>query len=248
MSQLRFTLIELRRTVYALVAAAIALAPLGLSASEDPTLHYDMNHWAFKPLKSTEPPASKGDHWSRNAVDRFVRAQHHARGLQPSPDASPRQLLRRAYFDLIGLPPTPREAAAFGADPTDKAYRLVVDRLLERPEYGERWARHWLDVARFAESHGFEQDYNRPYAYHYRDFVIRALNDDMPYNQFVRWQLAGDEIAPDNGWANVATGFLGSGVFPTQLTEAEFESARYDPLAREPTAGRRGLPRAEKRL
>ena len=87
-----------------------------------------------------------------------------------------------------------------------------------------------MDVARFAESHGYEQDYDRPYAYHYRDFLIRALNDDMPYDQFVRWQLAGDELAPDDPLAMAATGFLGGGVFPTQLTEAEFESARYDEL------------------
>jgi hypothetical protein len=106
----------------------------------------------------------------------------------------------------------------------------VVDRLLASKHYGERWGRHWLDIARFAESHGFEQDYNRPHAYHYRDFVIKALNADMPYDQFVKWQIAGDEFAPDNPLAMMATGFLGAGVFPTQLTEKEFESARYDEL------------------
>ncbi|MCA9218708.1 MAG: DUF1553 domain-containing protein, partial [Planctomycetales bacterium] len=115
-------------------------------------------------------------------------------------------------------------------DTDPRAYEKLIDRLLESPHYGERWGRHWLDVARFAESHGFEQDYDRPHAYHYRDFVIRALNDDMPYDQFVRWQLAGDEIAPDNPLAMMATGFLGAGVFPTQLTEKEFEPARYDEL------------------
>ena len=99
-----------------------------------------------------------------------------------------------------------------------------------RPHYGERFARHWMDVARFAESHGYEQDYDRPFAYHYRDFLIRAFNDDMPYDQFVRWQLAGDELAPDDPLAMAATGFLGAGAFPTQLTEAEFESARYNEL------------------
>ncbi len=102
--------------------------------------------------------------------------------------------------------------------------------LLQQPQYGERWARHWIDVARFAESHGYEQDYDRPTAYHYRDFLIKAFNQDLPYDKFVQWQLAGDELAPDNALAWMATGFLGGGAFPTQLTEAEFESARYDEL------------------
>ncbi|SVC75666.1 uncharacterized protein METZ01_LOCUS328520, partial [marine metagenome] len=106
----------------------------------------------------------------------------------------------------------------------------IMDELLHSPHFGERWARHWLDVARFAESHGFEQDYDRPHAYHYRDFVIKAFNQDMPFDQFVRWQVAGDEIAPGEPLALMATGFLGAGVFPTQLTEKEFETARYDEL------------------
>ena len=106
----------------------------------------------------------------------------------------------------------------------------MIDDLLASPHYGERWARHWLDTARFGESHGFEQDYDRPFAFWYRDFVIKATNDNLPYDQFIKWQLAGDELAPDNAWAMAATGFIGAGVFPTQLTEAEFEPARYDEL------------------
>ncbi len=106
----------------------------------------------------------------------------------------------------------------------------MVDRLLASPHYGERWGRHWLDLARFAESHGYEQDYDRPYAYHYRDFVIKALNQDMPYNQFVQWQLAGDEIAPDNPLALMATGFLGAGTHATQITKNQVEKERYDEL------------------
>jgi hypothetical protein len=142
-------------------------------------------------------------------------------------------LIRRVYFDLIGLPPTPDEVEAFvnfaNRNPKS-ALEKVVDQLLASKHYGERWGRHWLDVARFAESHGFEQDYDRKFAFHYRDFVIKALNADMPYDQFVKWQIAGDEFAPDNPLAMMATGFLGAGVFPTQLTEKEFESARYDEL------------------
>ena len=139
-------------------------------------------------------------------------------------------LIRRLSFDLIGLPPTPEEVDAFLADNRPDAYEQLVDRLLASPHYGERWARHWMDVARFAESHGYEQDYDRPFAFHYRDFLIKALNRDMPFDQFVRWQLAGDELAPDDPQAMAATGFLGAGAFPTQLTEAEFESARYNEL------------------
>ena len=127
---------------------------------------------------------------------------------------------------MIGLPPTVEQMNSALA----QSHAELVDELLASPHYGERWARHWLDAARFAESHGFEQDYDRKYAYHYRDFVIKALNSDMPWDQFVRWQLAGDEIAPDDPLAMMATGFLGAGVFPTQLTEKEFESARYDEL------------------
>ena len=152
------------------------------------------------------------------------------RGSKPNPPADRATLIRRVSFDLIGLPPTPEEVDAFVADARPDAYERLVDRLLASPHFGERWARHWMDVARFAESHGYEQDYDRPFAYHYRDFLIRAFNGDMPYDQFVRWQLAGDELAPDDPLAMAATGFLGAGAFPTQLTEAEFESARYNEL------------------
>jgi hypothetical protein len=166
--------------------------------------------------------------WCRTPIDRFILAGLTARGLRPNAPADRRTLLRRAYFDLLGLPPAPAEVDAFLDESDALAYERLLDRLLASPHYGERWARHWMDVARFAESHGYEQDYDRPYAYHYRDFLIRALNEDMPYDQFVRWQIAGDELAPDEPRALAATGFLGGGVFPTQLTEAEFELARYD--------------------
>lgn len=186
--------------------------------------------WSFQPLEKTEPPQVKNENWSRTPIDRFVLARQEQAGLHPNPAAQRRTLIRRAYFDLLGLPPKPEEMEAFVNDPNPKAYEALIDRLLESPHYGERWARHWLDVARFAESHGYEQDYDRPNAYPYRDFLIKAFNADMPYDQFVRWQLAGDELAPDDALAMMATGFLGAGAFPTQLTEAEFESARYDEL------------------
>ena len=115
------------------------------------------------------------------------------------------------------MPPSPEEIDAFVNDPAPDAYERLVDRLLASPAYGERLACHWMDVARFAESHGYEQDYDRPFAFHYRDFLIRAFNHDMPYDQFVHWQLAGDELAPDDPLAMAATGFLGAGAFPDSV-------------------------------
>jgi mono/diheme cytochrome c family protein len=193
----------------------------------------ERNFWSFRPLAAVAPPAVRAAAWCRTPIDRFIRATLEEHGLRPNPPADRRVLIRRVTFDLIGLPPAPAEVDAFIADPEDDAdaYERLVDRLLGSPAYGERWARHWMDVARFAESHGYEQDYDRKYAYHYRDFLIRALNQDMPFDQFARWQIAGDELAPDDPMALAATGFLGAGAFPTQLTEAEFESARYEELS-----------------
>jgi cytochrome c553 len=186
--------------------------------------------WSFQPLAVTPPPAVRNERWVRTPIDRFILAQQEKRGLAPNSQAERRVLIRRLSFDLIGLPPSPEEIDQFVTDPAPDAYEKLVARLLDSPHYGERWARHWMDVARFAESHGYEQDYDRPNAYHYRDFLIKALNQDLPFDQFLRWQVAGDELAPDNPLAMAATGFLGAGAFPTQLTEAEFESARYNEL------------------
>ncbi|MGL4463197.1 MAG: DUF1549 domain-containing protein, partial [Planctomycetia bacterium] len=186
--------------------------------------------WSFRPLSKTEPPTRPDDAWSKTTVDRYIVAKLDEHKLKPNPSADRRTLIRRATYDLVGLPPTPAAVDAFLADQAPDAYERLIDGLLARPQYGERWARFWMDVARFAESHGYEQDYDRPHAYHYRDFLIRALNDDLPFDRFVRFQLAGDELAPNDPYAQAATGFLGGGAFPTQLTEAEFESARYDEL------------------
>jgi mono/diheme cytochrome c family protein len=186
--------------------------------------------WSFRPLVRHAPPEVKKEAWPKTPIDRFVLATLEEKGLAPNPPVDRRQLIRRAYFDLIGLPPLADEVEAFVADRDPEAYSKLLDRLLESPHFGERWGRYWLDTARFAESHGFEQDYDRPFAYHFRDFVIEALNQDMPYDQFVRWQLAGDELAPENPLALKATGFLGAGVFPTQITANEVERSRYDAL------------------
>lgn len=211
--------------------------PLSVEVDEDPSAWTKRtiddsarDFWSFQPLHYVVPREVGDDAWPRTVIDDFVQQKFVAAGVIPNAIASRRKLLRRAYFDLIGLPPTKEEAEAFINDPDPQAYEKLLDRLLDSEHHGERVGRHWLDIARFAESHGFEQDYDRPHAYHYRDFVIQAFNADMPFDQFVRWQIAGDELEPGNPLAMMATGFLGAGVFPTQLTEKEFESSRYDEL------------------
>ena len=194
------------------------------------SLEEGRTRWAFQPLVLKAPPTVADEAWPRTPLDRFILAKLEAQGISPGPAADRRRLIRRAYFDLIGLPPTPEEVEAFVNDPSPNAFEKVVDHLLDSPHYGERWARHWLDLVRYAESHGFEQDYDRPSAYHYRDFVIKALNQDLPYDTFVRWQLAGDEIEPDNPLALMATGFLAAGTHATQITKNQVEKERYDEL------------------
>ncbi len=178
-------------------------------------------HWAFQPVKRPANPTT---------IDAFIQSKLREKGLDFNPPADKRVLLRRVYLDLIGLPPTPEQVDAFLADTTPAAFEKVVDELLASPAYGERWARHWLDLVRFAESHGFEHDYDRPTAYHYRDFVIKALNADLPFDTFARWQLAGDELAPENPLAVMATGYLAAGVHSTQITQNEVAKHRYDEL------------------
>ncbi len=190
----------------------------------------DRQFWSFQSLKKPEVPAVKNEAWCRTPVDHFVLSRLEAQGLKPNGPADRRKLIRRAYFDLIGLPPTAEQVEAFLADPASDAYDRLIDHLLASPHYGERWGRHWLDLARFAESHGYEQDYDRPAAYHYRDFVIQALNDDMPFDRFVKLQIAGDEFEPENNLALMATGFLAAGTHATQITANQVEKERYDEL------------------
>ena len=186
----------------------------------------DRQWWSFQPLATVQPPQSG----QGSAVDRFLGARLAAKGIAMNPQAERRVLIRRAYFDLIGLPPTPEQVEAFVKDSAPDAWERVVDGLLASPHYGERWGRHWLDLARYAESHGYEQDYDRPNAWHYRDFIIRALNADMPYDRFVQWQIAGDELATDEPEAWKATGFLAAGTHATQITANQAEKERYDEL------------------
>ena len=149
--------------------------------------------------------------WARTPVDAFILAKLTEKGLKPSPPAERDVLIRRLTFDLHGLPPTPEEMAEFVSDSSDDAYEKVVDRLLRSPRYGERWARHWLDVVHFGESHGYDKDKPRANAWPYRDYVIGAFNSDKPYSRFVEEQLAGDVLFPDNPEAVVATGFIAAG-------------------------------------
>jgi mono/diheme cytochrome c family protein len=186
--------------------------------------------WAFRLLSVTEPPAAKAEGWARTPIDRFVLAKLDEKGLSPNAIASKEKLIRRATYDLWGLPPTPAELDAFLKDASPDAYSKLIDRLLASERYGERWGRHWLDVVRYAESGGYEFDKDRPNAFHFRNFVIQALNQDMPYHQFVRWQIAGDLLHPGDYQATAATGFLVAGPFPGQTTAKTNELTRYDHL------------------
>ncbi|HET6880715.1 MAG TPA: DUF1553 domain-containing protein [Pirellulales bacterium] len=190
--------------------------------------------WSLRPILAPPVPAPKQADGDLLPIDAFILARLEAAGLSPSPPADRRTLIRRLYFDLVGLPPSPDEVEAFIADTSPRAYEELVDRLLASPHYGERWARHWLDVARYAESQGFERDRLRPNSWQYRDWVVAALNDDLPYDEFIRWQLAGDVFEPDDPRALIATGFLVAGpwdeVGQTQQSEAMKAVVRQDEL------------------
>ena len=200
-------------------------------------------HWAFQPLVRPATPDVHDATWARTEIDRFILAQQESAGLTPGSIAEPRTLIRRAYFDLIGLPPQPEEVERFVSEferDAGAAYAQLIDELLENEHYGERWARHWLDVSRFAESNGYAFDGDRPNAWHFRDFVIRALNSDMPYDEFVRVQIAGDLLTDTNVQSAseaeaaidriAATGFLTAGPYTTQQTQKERERSRYEQL------------------
>lgn len=176
------------------------------------------DHWSFKPLTKPEIPEVKNERWPRGEIDRFILARLEREGLQPAAAADRVAWLRRVYFDLIGLPPTPEQVAMFAADTRDDAFERVVEELLRSPHYGERWAQHWLDVVRYADTHGFEVNTERPNAWPYRDYVIQALNEDTPYDQFVREQIVGDAHGKD-----AATGFLvtASVLLPGQIGQDE---------------------------
>lgn len=181
----------------------------GLAEDWDNRRYKLANLWAFLPVLMPEIPFTTSD--TIHPIDAFIDRKLAENGLTAAPPADKLTLLRRATFDLTGLPPTPEETAAFLADDVPDAFEKVIDRLLSSPHYGEQWGRHWLDVVRYADSDGFSNDYIRPNAWRYRDYVIRSFNEDKPYDQFVREQIAGDELNPDNPEMLIATGFLRMG-------------------------------------
>ncbi len=186
-----------------------AVWPEGLLLEERPQA--DTDWWSLRPLSRPQIPPAVTEVAAQHPIDRFVGATLAARGLSPSPQADRRTLIRRLSFDLVGLPPTPDQIEAFVADPRPDAYEQLVDRLLASPQYGERWARHWLDVVHYGDTHGYDKDKLRPNAWPYRDYVIRAFNSDKPYADFVREQLAGDVFAADSPDGIPALGFIAAG-------------------------------------
>ncbi len=208
-------------TASARLAALVAWLCLALSAAAT------TNHWAYEPLRAVHPPATEQVH--RNPVDAFIRAKLSEAGLPAAPAADRRTLLRRVYFDLIGLPPTPEEVRAFVADTSADAYERVVNQLLASPRHGERWARHWMDAAHFAETHGHDQDRIRTNAWPYRDYLINAFTSDKPYARFVQEQVAGDVLFPDDPQATVALGFVAAGPWD----ESSLRDIREDTLDRQ---------------
>ncbi len=192
----------------------LALFGANLHAAEGKPRMDDFDWWSLKPIVRPLVPKVRSPALSaraRNSVDRFIFARLEQEGLSPSPEADRRTLIRRLYFDLIGLPPAPEVADAFVSDPASDAYERLVDRLLESPQYGERWARHWLDVVHYGETHGYDKDQPRPNAWPYRDYVIRAFNSDKPYWRFVQEQVAGDALWPDTTDGITALGFIAAG-------------------------------------
>ena len=213
------------------------LTAMGADAPADPPRRVppqvneqNRKFWSFQPVKRPEVPQVNNQAWVKNPIDAFVVAKLEAKGFVPAPAASKTALLRRAYYDLTGLPPTPAEVQAFVDDPAPNAYENVVDRLLESPHYGEKWGRYWLDLVRYAETNSYERDNAKPNAWRYRDYVIRSFNSDKPYDQFVREQLAGDEMPrrPDDSDPIIATGYYRLGIWDDE--PADRLQARYDGL------------------
>ena len=234
--------------------AVSALAPDQIA--EQPLTVADRDHWAFRPVTRPQIPHVMATHWPRNGIDHFILAQLQQNNLGPAPEAIRARLLRRLTFDLTGLPPTVADLVAFESDSAPDAYERQVDRLLSSTTYGERWGQHWLDLARFAETDGFEHDKVRADAWKYRDWVISALNEDLPYNLFVKLQIAGDDLAgTDQGVAtmfclsgpdmpdindqferrhlllNEMTATVGSVFLGLQLGCAECHDHKYDPIS-----------------
>lgn len=210
-------------------AVEFAAAGGGPTTKAEPEVNDETRQWwSFQPIRQPSLPAVQNTAWPRNAIDHFVLARLEAAGLQPAAPASREVLIRRATYDLLGLPPTAAEVDRFLADQHPDAFAHLIDRLLASPHYGERWGRHWLDLVRYAESNSFERDGTKPFVWRYRDYVIQALNDDVPYDQFVTEQLAGDELPEVTPRTLIATGYYRLGAWDDE--PADPLQARYDDL------------------
>jgi len=193
-----------------LAVLAIVVIPVGFVLAESSSKSFtpqQRRYWAFQPVAKAAPPTVINKAWVKSDIDAFILARLEEKKLAPNAPADKVTLIRRASLDLTGLPPTPEEVQAFLSDHDANAFEKVVDRLLDSPRYGERWARHWLDLARYSDSEGFKSDETRPNVWRYRDYVIKSLNEDKPYDRFVQEQIAGDELFPESQAALVATGF-----------------------------------------
>ena len=186
------------------------------------------NHWSFRPLQRPDVPADVDPNEASHPIDAFILSRLREAGLSMSPPADRRELMRRVHYDLLGLPPTPEEVEAFAADESPDAWEQLIERLLESPHYGEHWARYWLDLVRYAESNSYERDNPKPFVWRYRDYVIDAFNHDKPYDQFVREQLAGDELAEETAESIIATGYYRLGLWDDEPVDREL--AFYDGL------------------
>ncbi|MFN3324591.1 MAG: DUF1549 and DUF1553 domain-containing protein [Bryobacteraceae bacterium] len=199
----------LRRAPVGALLVVAGLSAFVLFASDKPKEFSPMQlrWWSLQPVEKPQVPEVKGREWVKNPIDAFVLAKLDAKGIAPNQQADKLTLIRRASLVMTGLPPSPEEVQSFLADDSPEAFERVVDRLLASPHYGERWARHWLDVARYADSEGFKADETRPNVWRYRDYVIESFNQDKPYDRFIREQIAGDELYPNDHSALIATGF-----------------------------------------
>ena len=196
------------RSLWVITVLIVAVASADDPLTEPPITDSERDHWAFHPLSRPMLPAVRDANWCRTAIDRFILARLEKEGLTPAAEADRATLLRRVCFDLMGLPPSLEMQDEVAADDSPDWYERLVDQLLASPSYGERWAQHWLDVSRFAETDGYEHDHVRPNAWRFRDWVIEAHNRDLPLNEFIGQQLAGDELRPGEESALIATGFL----------------------------------------
>lgn len=222
-----------------LAPVKIAVLKVWLDAGSPwPESRTGLKFWSFQPISRPNVPAKQNPKSPiRNPIDAFILKQLQQKRLKPSPPADKRTLIRRAYYDLIGLPPTPRQVNAFTSDKSSNAFSKVVDSLLASPRYGERWGRHWLDIVHYGDTHGYDKDKRRDNAWHYRDYVIRAFNEDKPYGRFVQEQLAGDKLVPHMPDGVFATGFIAAGpwdyVGNEELREGSVEKAKTKLLDRD---------------